>query len=125
MRISDGSSDVCSSDLQLLIAAVDGAVIGADRLSSAATGNSGYGLDIGEGAVVIMCVEQAQIAGNFHPIPGNCRRFQLKTCDMSVARIPDVLRRCPIDHRGDIELKVDLPTHVDGYIGLEEHTTEL
>src|SRR3546814_4351324 len=43
---------------QLLIAAVDGAVIGADRLSSAATGNSGYGLDIGEGAVVIMRSEE-------------------------------------------------------------------
>src|SRR3546814_11220146 len=117
MRISDGSSDVCSSDLQLLIAAVDGAVIGADRLSSAATGNSGYGLDIGEGAVVIMCVEQAQIAGNFHPIPGNCRRFQLKTCDLSVARIPDVLRRCPIDHRGDIALNVSLPAMENGDIG--------
>src|SRR3546814_13458875 len=70
--------------------------------------NSGYGLDIGEGAVVIMCVEQAQIAGNFHPIPGNCRRFQLKTCDLSVARIPDVLRRCPIAHRGYIALNVAL-----------------
>src|SRR3546814_5387204 len=100
MRISDWSSDVCSSDL-----------------SSAATGNSGYGLDIGEGAVVIMCVEQAQIAGNFHPIPGNCRRFQLKTCDLSVARIQDVLRRCPIDHRGDLALNVALTSMENGDIG--------
>src|SRR3546814_17638576 len=64
-----------------------------------------------------MCVEQAQIAGNFHPIPGNCRRFQLKTCDLSVARIPDVLRRCPIDHRGDIALTVALPAMENGDIG--------
>src|SRR3546814_17280846 len=64
-----------------------------------------------------MFVEQAQISVNFHPITGNCRRFQLKTCDLSVARIPDVLRRCPIDHRGDIALNVALPAMENGDIG--------
>src|SRR3546814_14481878 len=101
MRISDWSSDVCSSDL-----------------SSPATGNSGYGLDIGEGAVVIMCVEQDQIAGHFHTIPGNCRRFQLKTCDLSVARIPDVFRRRHTDHRGHMSLIVATPTIIDSDVGL-------
>src|SRR3546814_14089607 len=106
MRISDWSSDVCSSDL---------------------------GFD--KGTIDIAALEQRQVAGDFHAAPWQCRKLELRAMDVGLAGVDHILGQClEFGVEGiDDALHIGLPGIEEGgvraqasieKIGLDPHRSE-